>query len=364
MPMPGRKRSCTALGFSPLYTTEVQERFLPGSGSTGFTGNAATTNQRLAHYSHTLAGAVSAVRSRHSTTSGWHGRTFLAPNASLFSPRRNFSFGATFTSGPDPVTGVPGGQAPFLGFASFLLGLPTGGGITYSDATSQQGFYHALYFQDDWKVTSRLTLNLGLRWEVETGPTERFNRIATIDPNIASPLAQQVGLPLRGGLVFRGVNNASRGRYETDANNIGPRIGLAYSLTPKTVLRSGLGVFYSPGLVRLFTGGNPGFQVTTPFVATLDGITPVGNLANPFPNGLQPLAGSSKGAATLAGGVINALTFDTPLPYSVQWNFGIQQELPAAIALSISYAANRGIMLPVTSNLNALNPVYSGPPAY
>jgi hypothetical protein len=351
-----------ALGFSPLYTTQVQERFLPAIGITGFNGNDETGNQRFTRYSHTVATAVSVIRSRHSMKFGWDGRMFLDHNASLGSPGGNFSFGTTFTAGPDPVAGVPGGQAPFLSFASFLLGLPTGGNITYSDATSQQGFYHALYFQDDWKVTSKLTLNLGLRWEVETGPTERFNRIATIDPNIASPLAQQAGLPLRGGLVFRGVNSASRGRYKTDVNNIGPRIGLAYSITPKTVVRGGLGVFYSPGLVRLFNGGNPGFQVTTPFVATLDSVTPVGNLANPFPNGLQPLAGSSQGTATLVGTGISALTFDTPLPYSVQWNFGIQRELPAAIALNISYAGNRGIRLPVNINLNALNPVYYGQP--
>src|SRR6185436_7519488 len=153
---------------------------------------------------------------------------------------------------PDPVAGVPAGQAPFLSFGSYLLGLPTGGLITYSDTTSQQGFYHAVYFQDDWKVTSKLTLNLGLRWEVETGPTERFNRIATIDPQVASPLAQATGLPLRGGLEFRGMGNAPRSRYKTDANNLGPRFGVAYSVNPSTVLRGGFGVFFSPGLVRLF----------------------------------------------------------------------------------------------------------------
>ncbi len=351
-----------ALGFSQLYTTQVQERFLPVININGFNGNDESGNQRFTRYTHTAAAAVSLIRSRHSMKFGWDGRVFLDHNASLSSPGGNFSFGTTFTSGPDPVAGVPGGQAPFLSAASFLLGLPTGGQITYSDATSQQGFYHALYFQDDWKVTSKLTLNLGLRWEVETGPTERFDRIATIDPNIVSPLAQPTGLPLRGGLVFRGVNGASRGRYKTDANNIGPRMGMAYSVNPKTVVRGGVGVFYSPGLVRLFNGGNPGFQVTTPFVATLDSVTPVGNLANPFPNGLQPLLGSSLGAASLVGTGISALTYDTPLPYSVQWNFGIQRELPSAIAVNISYAGNRGVKLPINVNPNALNPVYFGQP--
>ena len=351
-----------ALGFSQLYTTQVQERFLPAIAINGFNGNDETGNQRFTRYSHNLAAAVSMVKSAHNIKFGWDGRVFLDHNASLGNPGGNFSFGTTFTSGPDPIAGVPTGQAPYLGFASFLLGIPTGGLITYSDATSQQGFYHALYIQDDWKVTPKLTLNIGLRWEMETGPSERYNRIATIDPNIPSPLAQPTGLPLRGGLVFRGTGDASRQRYMTDANNFGPRFGFAYSMTSKTVLRGGIGVFYSPGLVRLFNGGNPGFTVTTPFVATIDSVTPVGNLTNPFPTGLLPLTGSSQGAAALAGTSISALTYDTPLPYSVQWNFGIQRELPGSMAVNISYAGNRGIKLPINANLNALNPIYYGAP--
>jgi len=351
-----------ALGFSQQYVGQVQERFLPVIAINGFNGNDESGNQRFTRYSHTLAAAVSMIRSAHSMKFGWDGRVLLDHNASLGNPGGNFSFSTTFTSGPDPTAGVPGGQAPYLGFGSFLLGVPTGGLLTFSDATSQQGFYHALYWQDDWKVSPKLTLNLGLRWEVETGPTERYNRIATVEPGIESPLAQRTGLPLRGGLQFRGVNGASRGRYKTDANNIGPRIGLAYSLNLRTVVRGGFGVFYSPGLVRLFNGGNPGFAVTTPFVATIDGVTPVGNLTTPFPTGLQPLAGSSQGAATLAGASVAALTYDTPLPYSLQWNFGVQRELPGSMTVNVSYAGNHGVKLPINTGLNGINPILYGQP--
>ncbi|MBI2687733.1 MAG: TonB-dependent receptor [Acidobacteria bacterium] len=349
-----------ALGFSQLYTQQVQERFLPAISINGFNGNDETGNQRFTRYSHTLAAALSIVRSSHNIKLGWDGRVFLDHNASLGTPGGSYSFGTTFTSGPDPLTGVPGGQAPFSSFGSYLLGLPTGGSLTYSDATSQQGFYHAVYVQDDWKVTRKLTLNIGLRWEMETGPTERYNRLATIDPNVTSPLAQPTGLPLKGGLIFRGVGSADRARYKTDANNFGPRFGFAYSATPKTVVRGGIGVFYSPGLVRLFNGGNPGFTVTTPFVATIDGVTPVGNLTNPYPGGLVPLSGSSQGLLSLVGTGISGLTFDTPLPYSTQWNFGVQREFPGAVSLNVSYAGNRGVKLPVNTNLNAVNPLLYG----
>ena len=351
-----------ALGFSPLYTTQVQENFLPAISINGFNGNDETGNQRFTRYSHNLAAATSIVRSSHNMKFGWDGRMFIDHNASLGNPGGNFSFGTNFTNGPDPVQAVPGGQAPYLGFASFLLGIPTGGQITYSDATSQTGFYHALYFQDDWRVSQKLTLNLGLRWEMETGPVERYDRIATVDPYIPSPLAQQTGLPLTGGLQFRGVNGAPRSRYKTDANNFGPRFGFAWSATQKTVLRGGIGVFYSPGLVRLFNGGNPGFTVTTPFVATIDSVTPVGNLTNPFPSGLFPLAGSSQGAASQVGAGVAALFWDTPLPYSTQWNFGVQRELPGSVAVNLSYAGNRGVKLPINRQLNALNPIYYGQP--
>lgn len=351
------------LGFSQLYASQVQERFLPVIGINGFNGNDESGNQRFTRYSHNLAAAVSWVRSQHTIKFGWDGRVFLDHNASLGNPGGNFSFGTTFTSGPDPVAGVPVGQAPYLGFASFLLGIPTGGLLTFSDATSQQGFYHALYLQDDWKVTSKLTINAGIRWETETGPTERYNRIATVDPNTPSPLAQRAGIPdLRGGLVFRGVNNAARSRYKTDANNLGPRLGFAYSANPKTVVRGGFGVFYTPGLVRLFNGGNPGFTVTTPFIATLDSVTPVGSLVNPFPQGLQPLAGSSQGASTLVGTGIAGLVHDTPLPYSLQWNLGVQRELPGAVGVNLTYAGNKGVKLPINAGLNALNPSFFGQP--
>lgn len=351
-----------ALGFSPLFTSQVQERFLPAISISGFNGNDETGNQRFTRYSHNVAAAVSLVRSAHNMKFGWDGRMFIDHNASLGSPAGNFSFATTFTSGPDPVQAVPTGQAPYLGFASFLLGLPTSGNLTYTDATSQNGFYHALYFQDDWRISQKLTLNLGLRWEMETGPVERYNRIATVEPDIVSPLAQQTALPLRGGLEFRGVNGAARSRYKTDANNFGPRFGFAYSATPKTVLRGGIGLFYTPGLVRLFNGGNPGFTVTTPFVATIDSVTPVGNFVNPFPGGLLPLTGSSLGAAALVGSSVTGLKWEIPLPYSVQWNFGVQRELPWSMAVNLSYAGNRGVKLPINRNLNALSPIYYGAP--
>ena len=104
-----------ALGFSQLYTSQVQENFLPAIAINGFNGNDETGNQRFTRYSHNLAAAVSMVKSAHNIKFGWDGRVFLDHNASLGNPGGNFSFSTTFTSGPDPIAGVPTGQAPYLG---------------------------------------------------------------------------------------------------------------------------------------------------------------------------------------------------------------------------------------------------------
>ena len=151
----------------------------------------------------------------------------------------------------------PPGRPLISGLRRSFSDCPPAGNLTYTDATSQNGFYHALYFQDDWRISQKLTLNLGLRWEMETGPAERYNRIATVEPDIASPLAQQTGLPLRGGLEFRGVNGAARSRYKTDANNFGPRFGFAYSATPKTVFRAALVYSMRPASSDFSTAATP-----------------------------------------------------------------------------------------------------------
>ncbi len=99
--------------------------------------------------------------------------------------------------------------------------------------------YHGIYFQDSWRVNRRLTLHLGLRYELQQARTERYNRQNNFDFTIANPLAQQTGLPLKGGLVFNDSSN--RGAWQTDKMNLAPRFGLAYKITDKLVFRGGYG---------------------------------------------------------------------------------------------------------------------------
>ena len=217
------------LGFSSAYISQLQANYLPALYISGFDGPSENANQAWSHYSHVAAASVTVVHGAHTMKAGWDGRLLLDQNHSVSVPSGEFSFGTEFTNGPNPFNAVPSGGVPYLSFASYLLGNPDGGDMFYADATSLKNWYHAFYFQDDWKVTSRLTLNLGLRWDIETGITERHNRIAWLDPNATNPLSQVTGLDLRGVTKFACQNGNPCQRWETAWKNPGPRVGFCLS---------------------------------------------------------------------------------------------------------------------------------------
>jgi outer membrane receptor protein involved in Fe transport len=154
--------------------------------------------------------------------------------------------------------------------------VPTGGGISYNDSTAKQQYYHGLFVQDDWRVTPKLTLNLGLRLDIDTGFTERFNRQGLFDPYAPNPLSAQTGLALNGAVAFSGVNGQPRNMWPTNAK-LAPRVGFAYSISPKTVVRGAYGIFFLPISQRAYSTSSPGSSVSTSYVASIDGVTPVGS---------------------------------------------------------------------------------------
>lgn len=156
-----------------------------------------------------------------------------------------------------------------------------------------------------------------------------------------------------GGLTFAGVNGEPESVWNRDSNNFMPRIGLAYSLTPKTVLRASYGVFYAFMGVRRGDVQQPGFSQTTNLVPTLDGVNYLATLANPFPNGILEPRGAADGPATFFAQNFTFFEPNLNTPYNQRWNFGVQQELPGRTVLEIGYAGSRGVGLEVTRNLNA-----------
>ena len=255
-----------------------------------------------------------------------------------------FDFNANFTAS-DPFSPVGG-----FGFASFLLGYPLDGSADIPSLTAGQQIYRAVYLQDSYHATRRLTLNLGLRYDLQGPWSERFNRLSFFLPNAASQLAQLTGLPLVGRLgLVSSPDRTSRNNFNLDHREFGPRIGFAYGIASKTVLRGGYGVFWLPNNLEFWLSPNLDAlnDHTTNFVASIDGgVTPYNNLSSPFPNGLTLPPGRNPIYQSLfLGQSIYSELPNTPNPYMQQWNFDAQRELRDGTLVDIAYSGSKGTHL-------------------
>ncbi len=279
------------------------------------------------------------------------------------------NYGATYSRGPlDNSPAAPIGN----GLADFLFGRFGSATINQPSKAANLSTYQGLYLQDDWKITPKLMMNLGVRWEREGPATERFNRnlagfdFVTPNPiqaqaraNYAPPLAELPASQFNvlGGLLFAGVNGAPRTIYDTNNRNFAPRIGLAYQLRPDTVLRAGYGIYFLPYGQRFIAneGGVPGFDVNTQSFSTTDGIRFTRTTDNLFPTGLDAPIGSSQGLATFLGqGLTIPALRANPNAYNQRWQFSIQQRLASRYRVELRYVGNRTVKMPVARNANAL----------
>jgi hypothetical protein len=273
-----------------------------------------------------------------------------------------FNFTAAMTQGPNPA--VASSSSGF-GFASFLLGAGSSGNFYQNwKNVASQSFYHAFYLQDDWRITRKLTLNIGVRYDFDTPRTERYDRMSWFDPTAKSALSNVPGYGnLTGALRFVGTDGNPRSQFDGDWNNLAPRLGLAYQVDSKTAIRAAFAQLFGPStLSGQGTVGPYGFRVETTWIASLDGFTPLNMLNNPFPGGFPPVPGASLGAATALGSLIEAPLRNTNTPYTLQYNFTVQRELPGHVLLEVAYVGNRGRELSRGGEggftLNQLNPAY------
>ena len=257
----------------------------------------------------------------------------------------SFSFTPAMTQGPNPL--VASSQAGSA-FASFLLGSGASGSISSSGNGIDILYrYFGFYLQDKWKLTSKLTANLGVRYDDYSPWTERRNRITDFNFTASSPL-QVSGLNLVGGLEFPGVNGIPRGQFDPDYDNIQPRVGLAYTLDSNTVVRAGSGLFTASVNGGAFNNQSlpvSGWSSSTTWVSSLDGIHPTNLLSDPFPSGFVFSTGSKLGLATLAGQSVVGMDRNRQNPYGMDWNVGIDRKLPGNFVLNLAYAGSRGIHL-------------------
>ncbi|MGI8992132.1 MAG: TonB-dependent receptor domain-containing protein [Bryobacteraceae bacterium] len=245
-----------------------------------------------------------------------------------------FNFDQGLTSGPAVL---PGATATGNGLASLLLGTGSGGSAPYPASLAEGHHYFGLYAQDAWRVNSRLTLNYGVRWDVQKATTDRYNRFSTFQFNAPSPISVP-GLNLRGAIAF--ATDSTRGMWDTTWKDVAPRLGLAYKLTNKMVFRAGYGIFFVPSL----SDENPiGFSTNTPWLSTDsgDGIHPGNPISNPFPNGTIPAIGKSQGAATGLGQGITANLRTHPDGYTQNYSADIQYEITPSTLLEVGYSGNQ-----------------------
>ena len=260
------------------------------------------------------------------------------------------------------------------GFASFLLGYGDSGSVTEPAKTADQNLYWAFYGGDTWNLSKKITLNLGVRVDLQGNWTERFNRIVALNESETSPLlamssAVSSAFPnLKGGYdLVSSSRHSSRSAFP-NWNHVSPRVGISYQFDPNTVIRTGYGIFYLPVDVRWDDAPHNLFinSFVTPWLTYLsDGVTPRYPISNPFPaavGGITPpfgrnqalidVQGNGNGAAASGGAAFNA-------PYVQQWNLDLQHQFQGNFLLDVAYAGSKGTHLPMHSqDIDQLQPQY------
>ena len=345
----------TKLGWPSFMNQQVSERFLPNVSVQGLSGGFPNIGSFISGRTEdrNVAGSLTRVRGSHTIKVGAELRIGPFNYKQLAGGSGNFNFTNVFTAN-NPFAPTGG-----IGFATFLLGIPNTGTLPTTQPISGQQIYQAYFVHDDWRVSRKLTINAGLRYDLAGPWSERYDRISLFRPDLPSPLAARTGLPLQGRFAL--VDSPDRpGRNPVDRPNkmFAPRIGFAYALSPRMVIRSGYGIFWIPNqsLLNNSPYGDTVNSLTNTMVSSLDNVLPFNYFNNPFPEGLnQPPGRNANFESQLWAFAPNTLTPDNPQGYVQQWNFNIQRELPFGIFADAAYAGSKGTHLPVGSfQLNQL----------
>ncbi|HEY5381090.1 MAG TPA: carboxypeptidase regulatory-like domain-containing protein [Acidobacteriaceae bacterium] len=319
------------------------------------------------------------VLGRHTLKIGFDGRQYRLSVQNYGASAGTYTFNSSF------MNAGSGGNSNIFGgdLAAFEYGLASSGSFDLAARSDYHQYYVGTFVQDDWRVNDRFTVNLGLRFDIDTPFEEKAGRTVNgFNPtavNAASAAAAAAFKPTTvssggvtatvsslntlGGLTFPSAHNGAV--FKTNSGFFSPRIGFSFSPTDKWVFRGGFGIFVQPEtLSNLAATGtysssaisnSEGFSQTTTYLATTDNfVTPANTLSNPFPNGFVQPAGSSAGASTFLGTSISFLAPVQHDPYSERWDIGAQRSLTNSTMLEVLYVGNHSLHLPISAqNLNA-----------
>jgi hypothetical protein len=358
------------IGLSPSL---FQAPILPGISVENYAGLGVTFGggfQKYTRYSNTLGMNFTKQLSRHTLKFGGNfddqGINNTDESNGVNTGSAAFNFGTALTScDPDPSGGPclasnSGSAISGNALASMLLGTSSGGGQSFNIDPAMAMHTFGLYVQDQWRVTPRLTVNVGVRYENQRPATERFNRLEYFNTTVTNPISSQIGFNVPGGFEYADSNG--NGRYAWPPNNMdfAPRAGVAFKIAEKLVARVGAGIYFLPSSAML-SFDNPGqfygFSSSTPYNATAqNGYVPLNLVNNPFPNGLNQPTGSSQGLLTLVGDGQSQIwpLAPHPTPYSEEWSFDLQYQITPHSVFQIGYMGNRGRkLLYGNPNINA-----------
>src|SRR6266480_6031552 len=343
------------LGFAPTFLSQAMGRAFPTISMTTASSLANSNHSWNNLVNRTASTLISKSQGRHSFKAGFDFRRLLVTGYGYGDMAGSFAFNGVFTqsSPADPAVGTG------ADVADMLLGYPASGSASISTKLTDYTHYYSFYGQDDLRLNRLLTLNMGLRWERENGIQEVQDRLyVNFDKNAVNPLAANVtGIAPKGVVQFAGSSSNPRYVGDPNKNKLGPRLGAAFQVNSKTVLRAGYGLVWAPQS----TIGSPlapaAYSATTPYIATTNGfVTPANRLTDPFPNGLIKSIGKSQGPLTGIGQGISIFSPTAKSPHIQQYSVEIQRELSGGIALQVGYVGTHGSRLAIDVNQNVLNP--------
>jgi hypothetical protein len=347
----GDNYDITKLGFPSSLATALPRETFPGvsfsNGTNSYTGFQNGGGQFSEATAIAWTEVLTKMIGKHSIKGGIEFDALRYNPVSAVSNMGTFNFNKGFTE-KNYLTGDKTSGDPV---ASFMLGAVNSDTVAYNIAPAYQQDYWGIFIHDDWRFNNKLTLNMGLRWDYEAPITERYNQMnAGFCTKCVNPLQSSVsGLTLNGGLLFTSSNN--RLPYHKELNNWQPRIGAAYQVNNKTVVRGGFGMIYMP---TFDPPGNSGFSSTTGYSSTINGYQPSNSLSNPFPSGIVKPTGSTLGLSTLLGQGLSPEDANHRQPRLFFGAIGIEYQLPKSAVVEVSYVANASRNMQVSKSINSL----------
>ena len=332
-------------GFDPstlgLPEYNYQFKFFPVVTPTNFTSLSVSTATMDRWYSRNLFTQITKEEGRHSLKFGIDYRSIDLSFTDYSNAPGSFTFTGAFT---EQHPGVPAGGTAGSAIADILLGLPASGQIEKSQQFYQYIHYWGTYLQDEFRVSRRLTLNGGLRYEYETGLKDSNNNLVTgFNETVASPLASAVPGTV-GGLEFAGTGGKNQ-IGQLSKLKFAPRVGFSYAIDAKTTFRGGGGIFFSPLRYDATAALQTGYTTENQLISSQDNdqtVAPGFSLSNPFPSGPEAPSGSASGLLTGIGNPIAAYDSNIKTPVIYQFSTGIQRQLSKDTVLEVNFVGSRG----------------------